>query len=148
MVRYFFTLLVVTTVVVGVGSVAVPVAHAQGEEEREREAGYLIVCDGAGPSSTDPCGMEDLWDLLNRGIRLLIYVALFISTLVFMYAGFLYLVSTDKRDKTKEAKDMMKKSIIGIIVLLIAWITVSTITRFLGLDERYNYLNRIEQQQP
>lgn len=114
-------------------------------QQPEAEEGYLIVCDGpeAGGDYGDTdavCDINALKDLLAKGFNFVIFIAIFISIASFMYAGFLYLTSNDHRDETKKAKDIMKKSIIGIIVILIAWIAVYTVLDLLGVKEGYNYL--------
>ncbi len=120
----------------------------------EAQPGYLIVCSGpegvaTSSSDYDPCTITDLFELINKLVNFLIFVALFISIIVFMYAGVLYLMSTDKSDQTKRAKEMMLKTVKGIIVILIAWVLIYSALNLLGLKEEYNYLgNGVDQPEP
>lgn len=72
------------------------------------------------------CGYNDMLALVNRIISWLIMVSIPLSAGVFAWAGFLYM-TTGISQKKEEAKQMMKKVLIGFVVILSAWIIVGTI---------------------
>lgn len=93
----------------------------------------LVLAEGLVPcgriGQNDPCTMCDLLglgqNLLNLFIKVvLVYVALF----SIMYAGFL--IITDKNKK--KGYELIKKTLIGIVIILLAWTIVNTLIYILG----------------
>lgn len=123
------------------------IMHAQTAATPEGQPRYLIVCDGANASSSDPeydkCDYNDLWELINKGVNFIIFLSLLISTFVFLYAGFLYLTSGIS-DKKSDAKKMMFNVVKGIIIILISWLVINTLLKAFGLREEYNRLEEVE----
>ncbi len=88
--------------------------------------GGLVPCGGTGQQACTLCDLIGLGQsLLNLFIKvILFYVALF----MLLYAGFL--IITDKNKK--QGYEMIKKVLIGIIVVLLAWTIVNTIIYILA----------------
>lgn len=89
-------------------------SFAQGANNR------LIPCDGAN------CDFNHLMQLLNNIIKYIILISAPVAASVIAYAGFIIMTS-GVSDKISQAKEMIKKVVIGFVFILGAWIIVDTI---------------------
>jgi len=79
---------------------------------------------------TDNCGYNDLIKLAKNLIDWVMMISVPIATGVFAWAGFKYMTS-GVVDQKNEAKEMLKKVLIGFVVILSAWLIVSTLVNAL-----------------
>lgn len=80
------------------------------------------------------CGFTDLIVLIQRVIEYIFILVLPIMAIVIAYAGYLYLTSGGNSGKRTKAKEAITKSLIGIVVIMSAWLIVKTIVTSLGVD--------------
>lgn len=107
------------------------------------EAIQLIPCNGgvtgydaSGNAEYDECSWDDLLTLINNVIDFIIYtVVVFWAGIVFTWGGFLILTSGDNPSKRKQAKAMFLNLLIGIIIVLIAWLAIHAILTALGCTD-------------
>lgn len=78
------------------------------------------------------CGFSDLITLVQRAIEYVFILVVPIVAIVFAYAGYLYLTSGGNPGKRESAKNAMLKSLIGIVVVMSAWLIVTLIVKTLG----------------
>ena len=95
----------------------------------------LIVCDGV----TDPCGFDDLIDLVKALITDLVLLSTLLAVAAFCYAGFLLLTSGGNESAKEKAKTTLFKVVKGYLWILAAWLVVYTITSVL-LKDGYSLL--------
>jgi hypothetical protein len=95
------------------------------------ECGYGLGVKGTGRI----CDFSDLIGLVQSAIGYILVLIVPIMAIVFAYAGFLYLTSGGNADKKKAAKKAMTSAVIGIIIILSAWLIVKTIVKALGVDQ-------------
>ncbi|MCI5051054.1 MAG: pilin [Candidatus Pacebacteria bacterium] len=81
------------------------------------------------------CGFSDLIKLVQRGIEYIFILVVPIVAITFAYAGYLYLTSGGNSSKRDAAKNAMTKSLIGIVVVMSAWLIVTLILRTLGASD-------------
>jgi hypothetical protein len=63
-------------------------------------------------------------------IRVINYLLSFVGLIAvafLIYAGFLYLFSGVSEENTKKAKEIITNVVIGIIIILMAWVIVNTV---------------------
>ena len=97
------------------------------------QATGLIPCD------TD-CDYEDLVTLAQNVIEFLIFqIAAPLGTIMFAYAGFLYVTNGGNESRVQEAHQIFLYVFWGLVVCLTAWLLVNLIVSFL-LDGSYNFL--------
>ena len=100
--------------------------------------GGLVPCDGL------DCDWEDFVQLANNIIRFLISVILIGSVGVFAYAGFRYMTALGDEQKIKQAHEMFKKVVWGLILALVAWLLVDVLLSLLtgrgGLNDWLNFI--------
>ena len=93
----------------------------------------FIVCDPkpASGSGLRDCDFDSLIKLADNIIDWLIVFSTALAGVVFAYAGFTLLTSGGSEDKMKKAKAMLTKTAIGFIIVLGAWLLISTIIKAL-----------------
>lgn len=70
-------------------------------------------------------------NILNAGI----YIAVFLSAMLFAWAGFLYLTSIGNASGITKAKTIFINVAIGLIIILAGWLVVDTLMRMMtGAD--------------
>lgn len=86
--------------------------------------GKFVPCDG---TDKCPCDFRALMLLIDNVLGFLTNViAIPLAVVTFMYAGFL-LMTTAISDQKSKAKEMMRKVVIGFVILLAARLIVKTV---------------------
>lgn len=81
------------------------------------------VIDNA-PNRIQACDLVHTVDhLLDFGI----YLAAMVATIMFVYAGFLYVTASARQENISQAKNIFGKVFMGFVIILIAWLIVSII---------------------
>jgi hypothetical protein len=91
--------------------------------------GKLIPC-------TNKCSFPDVVKILNNLLTFLIttiFLPLFI--LVFMYAGYQYLTAQGNPSKVANVKKLLMNVVIGLVIVLTAWLVVKVLFQTIGVDE-------------
>lgn len=95
----------------------------------------LVPCSG-GPD--DPCNTNDVVTFTTKIIEFLFTALGVIAVIVMVYAGFKMVISGGDEGAWRKAKELFQNVIIGIILILAAWLIVDTIMKGLtgkGLEE-------------
>lgn len=93
----------------------------------------LIPC-GYGDN---PCDTGDVANFVNGLISFLIQMLGIIAVIVMVYAGFRLVTSGGNEGEATKAKELFTNVVIGIVIILAAWLVVDTIMKTLtgdGLD--------------
>lgn len=85
--------------------------------------GPIVPCDGVG------CGICDLVNLGQNIINFAVYFVVIVATIAFVFAGFLYITAGGDQGKVKSAHNIFLKVLIGLIIVLTAWLVVDTIMK-------------------
>lgn len=86
----------------------------------------LVPCGDSGDPECNVCQVESLMrDLL----KLVIYTAIFLATLMIAYAGFKMVTAQGDPGAITAAKDILFKVVIGLMLVLGAWLIVDTLMR-------------------
>lgn len=99
----------------------------------------IVPCAGAMSETvngvtTPACTCKSLIDLAQNIIDGGIYIAVFLSAALFVYAGWLYMTKETIQGQ-KDAKNVFKNVLIGLVIILTAWLVVDTIMRSVGGSE-------------
>jgi len=90
------------------------------------------------------CGACDLGQLAQDALNFAVYFTVFVATLMFVYAGFLYITAGGDSSKISQATGIFGKVLIGFIIVLIAWLVVDTIMGALfNSDKKFGPWNQI-----
>lgn len=94
--------------------------------------GPIVTCNGAvagnGLPACTVCNIAQVaQNVLNTGI----FVAVFLSAILFAWAGFKYLTNVANSGGVSEAKTLFGNVLIGLLIILGAWLVIDTIMRTL-----------------
>jgi hypothetical protein len=98
--------------------------------------GNIVPCNG---SAQCPCDFTAFAHLINNVINWFITISVSVAAVTFSIAGFKILFNPENPAKRQEAMGMFKKTIIGMLLVLGAWLIVHTIVTAL-VDPKINAL--------
>ena len=88
----------------------------------------IVPCGGADQPSCTVCHlMQVAQNVLNVGI----FIAIFFSSLLFAWAGILYLTQSANIIGQDKAKNVFKSVFFGLLLILAAWLIIDTIMKVL-----------------
>jgi hypothetical protein len=87
--------------------------------------GKIVPCDGP------KCTVCHLADLANNVLNAGIYIAVFLSAVLFAWAGWKYLTSVGSPGAHEKAKEILVNVLVGLLVILGGWLVIDTIMRTL-----------------
>lgn len=76
---------------------------------------------------SNPLGTTSIQVIIGRLIRAMLGVTGSIALLMFIWGGFLWLISAGEPEKVKKGKDAMKWATLGLVVIMGAYMIVNTI---------------------
>ncbi|MEI6190948.1 MAG: hypothetical protein WCP24_01095 [bacterium] len=85
---------------------------------------------------TGMCTFDDLIKLINNIINWIISIAGVIFTISCIYGGFLYITSGSNPGNKAKAKSILYSTLIGFVIILVAWLIVYTLLRTLAPDNK------------
>ncbi len=85
----------------------------------------LVPCDGP------DCNLSSFSTLAGNILKFLIAITITGAVLVFAYAGFKYMTARGDSGEIKKAHGIFSHVVIGIIIVLVAWLVVSTLLSML-----------------
>ena len=81
------------------------------------------------------CGLADLVLLIQRIIEYIFILILPIAAIIFAYVGYLLMTSGGNADKKSKAKKAMTSLVIGILIILAAWLLVKSVVVSIGVNQ-------------
>ncbi|OGJ03850.1 hypothetical protein A3G06_01555 [Candidatus Nomurabacteria bacterium RIFCSPLOWO2_12_FULL_46_14] len=86
-------------------------------------------------TEADQCGFNDFMELINKVLGfLLTYLVLPIAAIMFAYAGFKLVISGGNTEARGTAKKVFSNTVIGLIIILLAFLIIRTILFILGYE--------------
>ncbi len=76
---------------------------------------------------TNPLGTTSIREVISRLIQSILGVTGSVALLMFVYGGFLFLVSAGEPNKVKTGKEVMKYAALGLIIIVGAYTIVRAI---------------------
>jgi len=92
-------------------------------------AGGLVPCDGP------DCNLSSLATGINNLLKFIISITVTGAALLFAWAGFQYMTAQGDEGKIKQAHSIFWKVFVGLIIVLAAWLVVSTILEVLTKED-------------
>ncbi len=87
---------------------------------------------GQGVAATGRLSQDSISDILTRIMNWLLGILGIGAIISFVVAGIIYLTAAGDEGKTEQAKNMMTYAIIAIVVALVGYVVVKTISGLLG----------------
>lgn len=94
-------------------------------------AAGLVPCGGGEEAGESMCDTSFVGAFANGLIKFLISLLGVIAVIVLVYAGFRMVVSAGNEAEWTKAKELFTNVVIGIVIILAAWLIVDTIMRVL-----------------
>ena len=94
--------------------------------------GGIVPCGGPGQESCSAC---HLVKLVSNLMEFFVYAAVVVATLMFTWAGIKYVTSGTKPDQISEAHKIFFNVLIGLVLVLGAWLIVDLILRVVPGDD-------------
>lgn len=89
----------------------------------------IVPCAGAQASGNLPaCTVCHLAELAQNILNFSIFLAVFLSAMLFVYAGFLY-VTNEAISQQQKAKSLFMNVFVGLIIILASWFVVDTLMK-------------------
>ena len=116
----------------------------------------IIPCGRAQPSTDPkadvvwkdhPCDFGDLVTLAKNIMDFIMFFSIPLSAILFAYAGFRLIFSGGNETEIKKAKAIFWDVVIGLVVVLAAWLIVYTIATALVSSSDGNYFRFIQKPQ-
>ncbi len=92
-----------------------------------------------------PCNFSTFVETINRIINWIISIAGVIFTISAIWGGFLYMTSGEKPANKEKAKSILWNTLLGFVIILVAWLIVYTILVNLVKDGGANSIFRFLQ---
>ena len=102
----------------------------------------LVLCDG---TAANPCNFDALVLMINNGLTWFVGMSATIAAITFSIAGAKMLLNPESDSEREAAKEMFKKTVIGLVIVLGAWLFINTIISTLVSDkiDALRFLNKI-----
>ncbi len=93
----------------------------------------LVPC---GTSDTPDCGFCHIFVLINN-ILVLVLTRLvpIVGTIMLVWGGFMFFSSVESPDKVKNAKEIIKAVVIGMVIIFVAWVFLNSFLTSIGVNE-------------
>lgn len=83
--------------------------------------GIVPVCEG------DNCDFQDFLQLLDSVFNYIVLIAVPLASVAIAYAGIILVTARDDSGKRNEAKGILWAAILGLVIVLAAWLIVNTV---------------------
>ncbi len=101
----------------------------------EYNEGLVPKCTGVDKDGNEYCTFKDFLKLVNTVIGYLVFVVMpTAAVIVLMVAGFMMLTSQGSSEKVSQAKQLITRTFIVILIVTGAWLIVKTVFVTLGYD--------------
>ncbi len=78
-----------------------------------------------------PCGFGGVLAIIQNLINFLIAISIIIATIIIVWAGVMYIMSATNPESRSTANKMLMNAVIGIIIILSAWLMVDFVMKTL-----------------
>ena len=92
--------------------------------------GQIVPCTGALPKET-ACTICDIAQVAQNVLNTGIFIAVFLSAILFAWAGGIYLTNVANPGGVTKAKTLFGNVLVGLLIILGAWIVIDTLMRTL-----------------
>ncbi len=101
------------------------------------EMGFLdepiVPCGG---TDQEECNLCHLWELGDNIIRFITFnLALPVGGLLFVIAGFYFLVSGGNEKRIVKAKSIFTNTVVGLVIIFCSWLLIDSILQTIAAEE-------------
>jgi len=99
---------------------------------------FLPIYILSGVTIDNPLGHDTFGELIHAIVSFIRNLALMIAPIIFIVAGLMYYFSGGNPDKAKQATDLIKWALVGLVIILIANGITAVVKDIMGLDDPYS----------
>ena len=92
----------------------------------------LVPCGGSGQ---EPCQFCDLFKLVKNVLDFGVKIAIPIAVIAIVYGGIMILTAGASPERAKQGKDIVTAAIIGLVIVLLAWLILDTLIKLIAKGE-------------
>lgn len=96
-------------------------------------AGQTVLAQAPATTFSNPLGDTTFAGIIQTGTRFLLSLVGLLALAAIIWGGVLYIVSVGNDQYVKQAKTVIFWAIIGLIVVALGFVIISTVSRFLGI---------------
>jgi len=96
----------------------------KGAPSDPRSLSPLVQC---GNAKERCCDLNEAMILVNRAINWFVYIIGVVAGITFTIAGAKMLLHPDNAEELKSAREMFTKTVIGLLIVMCAWLAVNTV---------------------
>ncbi|MCL5795055.1 MAG: pilin [Patescibacteria group bacterium] len=85
------------------------------------------VCEEGKDDPKTCCGVNAMLQIIINVSQIVLSLTGSAALLMFVYGGIMFIIAGGAQDKISKAKDILKGSVIGIVIILCSWIIVNTV---------------------
>ena len=91
------------------------------------------------------CTVCDIAKTAQNLLNTAIYIAVFMSSILFAYAGFIYITNIANHGEITKARNIFANVIIGLVIILASWLVIDTLMKTLvnNDESRFGPWNRV-----
>lgn len=101
------------------------VAFAQLNTAAPTGANFFSLIFGCGPNTGVLCILQNI-------VKFILAIAFIIAVIFLVVGGFRYIVSQGNEEAVEKAKGTITNAIIGIVVIVLAWIILTVVLNLIG----------------
>lgn len=95
--------------------------------------GPLVPC---GRTGMPECNLCHLWNLGSNIINFIVFnLSIPIATLLFVVAGFIFLISGGNEKRVDLAKTIFTNVVIGLVIIFCSWLLIDTLLKTIASSE-------------
>jgi len=92
----------------------------------------IVTCGNDDPST---CNFDSISAMVNEGITWFMGISISVVTISFAIAGGMMLMNPGDPAKRGKAKEVFKNTIIGLIIVLVAYLVVTTVLKSITVED-------------
>jgi len=93
--------------------------------------GAIVPSNCSGADAATKCGVCDIAQLAQNILNTAIYLAVFLSAVLFAWAGFESVTAGGNAEKVGHARSIFTNVVIGLVIMLAGWLVVDTLMKTL-----------------
>ena len=95
----------------------------------------IVPEDCRGANAAQNCGICDLAQLAQNVLNAGIYIVIFLSAVLFSWAGWKYVTAGGNVGKATQAREIFTNVLVGLIIILAGWLVVDTLMKTLVKED-------------
>jgi hypothetical protein len=104
----------------------------------------IVTCTGV--TGANACTVCDIARTAQNVLNIGIYIAVFMSAILFAYAGIIYVTNIANHGEISKAKSIFSNVVVGLVIILASWLVIDTLMKTLissDVTERLGPWNRV-----